>query len=216
MVDSEKKQQPKLLIITGPQGSGNHLFAKIFSMHPSVEGWPMLRDEWQGHHEEPFADYWQEPKTLKDKIWGRQYYVTSISCPYFKDKQPQIPKYREFINEAKKYCEVIICIIGRDRNILEHQQNRVRDGHTTPTAIEHFEQLYNICDDTHFVSHELFFLYGANYLKILSRDINFPIAYNHATLIEDFLKKSETNHKYIKATDKGKFDEEVKTACDES
>ena len=135
MVDSEKKQQPKLLIITGPQGSGNHLFAKIFSMHPSVEGWPMLRDEWQGHHEEPFADYWQEPKTLKDKVWERQYYVTSISCPYFKDKQPQIPKYREFINEAKKYCEVIICIIGRDRNILEHQQNRVRDGHTTPTAI---------------------------------------------------------------------------------
>ena len=111
---------------------------------------------------------------------------------------------------------MIICIIGRDRNILEHQQNRVRDGHTTPTAIEHFEQLYNICDDTHFVSHELFFLYGANYLKILSRDLNFPIAYNHATLIEDFLKKSETNHKYVKATDKGRFDEEVKKACEES
>ena len=97
MVDSEKKQQPKLLIITGPQGSGNHLFAKIFSMHPSVEGWPMLRDEWQGHHEEPFADYWQEPKTLKDKVWERQYYVTSISCPYILDK-----KFASLVN--KKTC----------------------------------------------------------------------------------------------------------------
>ena len=176
----------------------------------------MLRDEWQGHHEEPFADYWQDPKTLKDKEWFKPYAITSISCPYFRDKEPQIPKYREFINEAKKYCDVVIGIIGRDRNILEHQQTRVRKAHTTPTAMEQFEQLYNICDDTHFISHELFFLYGANYLKILSRDLNFPIAWNHATLIEDFLKKSETNHEYIKASDKGKFDEEVKKACKES
>ena len=215
-MDPEQKQKPKLLIITGPQGSGNHLFAKIFSLHPHVEGWPMLRDEWQGHHLEPFAKYWEDPTQLKDKEWIKPYAITSISCPYFRDKEPQIPKYREFINEAKKYCDVVIGIIGRDRNILEHQQTRVRKAHTTPTAMEQFEQLYNICDDTHFISHELFFLYGANYLKILSRDLNFPIAWNHATLIEDFLKKSETNHEYIKASDKGKFDEEVKKACKES
>ena len=99
---------------------------------------------------------------LKDFELGEHpNYVTSISCPYFKDKQPQIPKYKEFIEEAESIFDVTVAVIGRDRNILEHQQNRVRDGHTTPTAIEHFEQLYNICDDTHFVSHELFFLYGA-------------------------------------------------------
>ena len=185
-------------------------------MHTSVEGWPILIDECKGNQAEPFADYWQDPKTLKDKEWFKPYAITSISCPYFRDKEPQIPKYREFINEAKKYCDVVIGIIGRDRNILEHQQTRVRKAHTTPTAMEQFEQLYNICDDTHFISHELFFMYGANYLKILSRDLNFPIAWNHATLIEDFLKKSETNHEYIKASDKGKFDEEVKKACKES
>ena len=215
-MDPEQKQKPKLLIITGPQGSGNHLFAKIFSLHPHVEGWPMLRDEWQGHHLEPFAKYWEDPTQLKDKEWIKPYAITSISCPYFRDKEPQIPNYRSFINEAKKYCDVVIGIIGRDRNILEHQQTRVRKAHTTPTAMEQFEQLYNICEDTHFISHELFFLYGADYLKILSRDLNFPIAWNHATLIEDFLKKSETNHQYIKASDKGKFDEQVKKACKES
>ena len=215
-MDPEQKQKPKLLIITGPQGSGNHLVAKIFSLHPHVEGWPMLRDEWQGHHLEPFAKYWDDPTQLKDKEWVKPYAITSISCPYFRDKEPQIPNYRSFINEAKKYCDVVIGIIGRDRNILEHQQTRVRKAHTTPTAMEQFEQLYNICEDTHFISHELFFLYGADYLKILSRDLNFPIAWNHATLIDDYVKKSETNKKYIRDGGVGSFDEEVKKACKES
>ena len=31
----------KILIITGPQGSGNHLYSKIFAMHPLVNGWKM-------------------------------------------------------------------------------------------------------------------------------------------------------------------------------
>ena len=32
----------KLLIITGPQGSGNHLFSRILSTHPEVGGWKSL------------------------------------------------------------------------------------------------------------------------------------------------------------------------------
>ena len=92
-METEKQSKPKLLIITGPQGSGNHLFAKIFGLHPAVQGWRMMRQEWQGHHEEPFSQYWQDPTKLKDfKLSEHPNYVTSISCPYFKDKQPQIPK----------------------------------------------------------------------------------------------------------------------------
>ena len=56
----------KLLIITGPQGSGNHLWSKMFSMHPNVVGWPMFRKEWQGHHKEPFNEYWQQPEKLQE------------------------------------------------------------------------------------------------------------------------------------------------------
>ena len=70
----------KLLILTGPQGSGNHLFAKLFSMSPAVEGWPMAKDEWQGHHKEPFADCWEDPSLIKDRPRVQNTsYLTSIS-----------------------------------------------------------------------------------------------------------------------------------------
>ena len=62
----EKENPSKLLIVTGPQGSGNHLWAKVLSMHPSVNGWTMLKDEWQGHHEEPMNHYWQDPTKLSE------------------------------------------------------------------------------------------------------------------------------------------------------
>jgi hypothetical protein len=204
-----EKIKPKLLIITGPQGSGNHLFAKIFSMHPTVKGWVMMKDEWQGHHQEPFNKYWQEPALLKDFKWDNTHYVTSISCPYYKDKKPQLPKYQEFITEAKKYADVVTVIIGRDRNILELQQKRVRGLKTYNEALTEFEKLYALCNDLHFISQELFFLYGSNYLKIVGKQIGFPIAYNHKTLLDDYLKE-DSNSKYVKDIDKGKFDEQAK------
>jgi len=205
--------KPKLLILTGPQGSGNHLFAKLFTMHPAVEGWPMLRDEWQGHHEEPFAPAWEKPELLKDKPWNKtKVYMTSISCPYFKNKVSTIPKYKEFITEAKKYSDVVIGIIGRDRNILETQQNRIRGGHTTPQALEQFEQLQNLAP-THYISQELFFLYGADYIKSLGKQLNFPVLCP-TEVIRDYLKQ-DSNKKYIKPAE-GKFDKEVKKASEES
>ena len=127
----EKENPSKLLIVTGPQGSGNHLWAKVFSMHPSVNGWPMLKDEREGHHDEPMNEYWQEPSKLSElEIGERNKYITSISCPYFKNKQPQIPNYADFVKHAKqKFDEVKMCVIGRDRDIIEMQQTRVRGEH---------------------------------------------------------------------------------------
>ena len=46
-------EKSNLLIVTGPQGSGNHLFAKLFNLHPDVYGLNMTR-YWQGHDTEPF------------------------------------------------------------------------------------------------------------------------------------------------------------------
>jgi hypothetical protein len=204
---SENKK-PKLLIVTGPQGSGNHLFAKIFNMHPSVKGWQMEWREWQGHHQEPFQEYWQDPKKLKDFITGPyDYFVTSISCPYYKDKKPQIPKYNDFIQEAKKYFEVKILVIARDRNILKLQQQRVRGKHTT---VEFINELKNI-DDVHFISHEALYLYQGKYLESLAKQLDFLIAHNHTTLLDDFLKK-DANIKYVKAVDKGDFDDQTTKA----
>ena len=211
-METEKQSKPKLLIITGPQGSGNHLFSKIFAMHPAVQGWRMMWNEWQGHHEEPFSQYWQDPTKLKDfELVEHPNYVTSISCPYFKDKQPQIPKYKEFIKEAESIFDVTVAVIGRDRNILEYQQQRVRNAHTTPQLLQLLEDLPNV----HYISHELLFLYQGQYLKSLSKQLDFPIAHNHKTLLDDFLK-TDSNRKYIQNIDKGKFDDEVAKACKES
>jgi len=204
---SENKK-PKLLIVTGPQGSGNHLFAKIFNMHPAVKGWQMEWQEWQGHHQEPFQEYWQDPSKLKDFVTvPYENFVTSISCPYYKDKKPQTPKYSEFINEAKKYFEVKVLVIARDRNILKLQQQRLRGEHTTPKFMHELQRIENAT----FVSHETLFLYKGKYLKSLADQLDFPIAHNHTTLLDDFLKK-DANIKYVQKIDKGNFDDEATQA----
>ena len=75
-MDKEKPQPRRLLILTGPQGAGNHLFSKIFAFHPMVNGW-VMNDYWEGHHHEPFAKYWDNPELLKDAEWSadRHHYV---------------------------------------------------------------------------------------------------------------------------------------------
>ena len=198
------KDKPTLLIITGPQGSGNHLFSKIFSLHKEVLGWSALYDhEWVGHDQEIFQPYWNNPKTLSDFDWSQsKYYVTSISCPYVLNKKFAIPKYHAFINQAKKYADVQVAIIGRDKNILKHQQIRVRRGeHTTPVALQHLSLL----PDAFYLSQELFFLYGKNYLKNICKLINFPIDYNNVYITK--LSKNEANEKYIQQIKKGPFDD---------
>ena len=212
MEHKENKPLPKLLIVTGPQGSGNHMFAKIFNMHPAVKGWKMQWQEWQGHHQEPFAEYWQDPTKLVDFDPGAwENFTTSISCPYWKNKQSQTPKYREFIQEAKKYFDVKVLVIARDRHILKLQQQRVRGSHTTPEFLQQLENL----EDVHFVSHEALYLYQGKYLESLAKQLGFPIAYNHKTLLDDFLKK-DANIKYITAVEQGDFDQAVDQACKES
>ena len=93
-------EKSKLLILTGPQGSGNHLWAKILSRHPFVYGWKMKK-YWEGHHLEPFSHWWDDPSKIEDT--QTKYNFTSISCPYFRDNKPCIPKYEEFISKLDTY-----------------------------------------------------------------------------------------------------------------
>lgn len=195
--------KPTLLIITGPQGSGNHLFSKIFSHHKDVYGWNALyKNTWVGHDQEVFQPYWLDPKKLKDFDWTQsKYFVTSISCPFINvAKEFTVPKYQAFIKHARKYATVKIAIIGRDKNIIKHQQLRVRRGrHTAPMALQKLNRL----NDAVYLSQELFFLYGTNYIKSISKQLNFPIS--TGSYIKNLLKH-EANGKYIKKASKGKFD----------
>ncbi len=201
--------KPALLIITGPQGSGNHLFSKIFSLHPAVTGWAALYESaWVGHDQEPFQKYWQDPAQLKDFDWTQsRYYMTSISCPYVLNKQFSIPKYADFISEAKKHCDVILGIIGRDKNVLKYQQLRVRRGeHTATVAVEELAKLKDLTDNVFYLSQELFFLYGKEYLANLSKQMTFPVACEDAYI--DEILTLEANGKYVRPAEEGPFDEE--------
>jgi hypothetical protein len=206
---------PRMLIITGPQGSGNHLFSKIFALHEDVYGWKTLLDTyWEGHHHEPFAEHWQNPELLHKFDWTQsEYYVTSISSPYFKDREPHVPNYSAFIDIADQYAEVDVAIIGRDQNILKHQQERVRGKHTTPVAQNSFRWLFDN-KNCIFLSQELLYLYKQNYLEQLHCDLEWPIAFWDPE-VEEILKE-DANTKYVKETHEYWLDHEVHRAVRES
>ena len=107
---------------------------------------------------------------------------------------------------------MIVAVIGRDRNILETQQNRLRGGHTTPLALEQFANLDKMAP-THYISQELFFLYGADYMNTLSKQLDFPVLCP-SEVYRDYLKK-DSHKAYIQPAE-GKFDQEVEKACKES
>ena len=74
----------EMLILTGPQGAGNHFWSKIFSMHSNVYGWrTLLENYWEAHRfSEPFAKHWKNPTLLDEFNWDQsQYYFTSMSVP---------------------------------------------------------------------------------------------------------------------------------------
>ena len=206
----------RLLILTGPQGSGNHLFSKCLALHEDVFGWKtLLNTYWEGHHHEPFAKYWEDPLLLHSFDWTQsEYFVTSISCPYYNDQKPKIPLFERFVNTAEEYVDSIdVAIIDRDQNILKYQQERVRGKHTTPLAHDHFKWLMENTE-CRFLSQELLYLYTQKYLEQVSRDLDWPIAYWDPE-VDEILKK-DANEKYIKDVHEYWLDFEVHRAVKES
>jgi len=186
----------KLLIFTGPQGSGNHLWSKIFALHADVAGWSALLDTyWIPHDQEPFADCWRDPALLHARDWAdKDYYVTSISCPYIDDTQWAIPDIRGFATQAM-HCglEVRVAIIGRDQNIIGFQQTRVRGRSTFEIAQDEYRKLDSFSPV--YLSYELLHLYKDAYLQQISKTLDFPIAHMDPRLSQ--ILKDDTNQKYI-------------------
>ena len=196
-----------LLIITGPQGSGNHLFSKIFALSNQVHGWAELnKTYWIGHDQEPFAKYWHQPELLNNFNWSYDYYVTSVSCPYVYYGETLVPDYDTFISRCP--VPVKLAIIGRDQTILEYQQARVRGRITKDKLLNVVDSLmkYNPI----FISQELLYLYGANYIKSLGQQLDFPVSQD-STAINEILKE-DANKKYIEPVISHWLDEEVKLA----
>lgn len=200
---SDNKER-KLLIITGPQGSGNHLFSKVFGYHSDVNGWDFGDKYWIPSDEEPFAECWVDPSKTKSML-NHNLMVANVSVPFVYDGVKQIPQIQQVVYEAED-CgyDVKVCIVVRDNNINKEQQRRVRKEVTLPTALQYY---YNLDATLEFISHESLYLYGGAYLKWLSKVLDFPIAYNDERVLKDI--NEDQNAKYVKHVNTHWLDEQV-------
>lgn len=183
-----------VLILTGPQGSGNHMWSKVFALHPQVCGWhDLLNQYWIGHDQEPFVDYWNDPSLLSQFDWAQSdWFVTSISVPYMNNGTAAVPDFRRFVKSLQSLGHnVKFAVLGRDQNIVQMQQQRVRGGITVPQALAEFDLLAAPV----FLSYELLHLYGKRYLESVSRQLNFPMDINNPGLVE--ILAEDTNTKYF-------------------
>ena len=202
-----------LLIVTGPQGSGNHLFSRILSQHPDVKGWEDLKNEyWVPSDIEPFIEYWRDPEKLTAETFANdRYFLANVSCPVYVDGNRMFPKIREVADRAKELgVRVTIAIIVRDKNINTVQQQRLMQGYASlPEAQDYYYN--NILDsghEVHFVDHEAFFLHGKHYLRWLSNILDFPIAWD-SDKIYDFVT-TDANHKYVTAIETHWLDDHIR------
>ena len=211
MLDNKDTLDKKLLIITGPQGSGNHLFSRLLSLHHDVSGWEELKEKyWVPSDLEPFADYWVRPELLTlEKFYGYQYHLANVSCPFMYDGVRYVPKILEVAERAKLLgINVQIAIIVRDQNINAEQQRRVRGEVTTPIAQNYYyNTLLKSNFPVHFLDHEAFFLHKEHYLSWVSRILDFPIELDPEK-VNQFIDK-DANHKYIKYVEEYWLDQEV-------
>ena len=190
----------KLLILLGPQGSGNHLFSKIFALHPDVHGWKEHFDEnypdhyFIPHYKEPTNKFWNDIDKIDTSIMnGKHYACSSVSIPYITGGMPKVPPVFEFINKCESLgIETQPVVIGRDRNILSHQQTRLRGGPSwgfVPQVLRWFKT------PPFFVSQELLYLYRRQYVRAIGHWLDFPTAYDHP-MIDEILKE-DANAKYV-------------------
>ena len=211
MSDNKDTLDKKLLIVTGPQGSGNHLFSRLLSLHPDVLGWEELLDKyWVPSDQEPFADYWVHPELLpKSKFATHRYHLANVSCPFMYDGVRYVPRILEVAERARSFgIDVEIAIIVRDQNINAEQQRRVRGEVTTPIAQKYYyENLIASDFPVHFLDHEAFFLHHEHYLRWVSKILQFPVELDPAEIMR-FISV-DANHKYVKYVNEHWLDQEV-------
>ena len=200
----------KLLIITGPQGSGNHLFSRIFSANRAVGGWKSLLEHyWVPSDEETFADFWMQPGALEQQHFeGHDHWVANVSCPFYYDGVRYVPKILEVCRRAETLgLDVTVALISRDQNINREQQLRVRKEHTAPMAMDYYQQLLSSDFPVHFVSTETLFAYRDHYLRYLGQVLDFPIDTDDPGVFR-FLDQ-DPNAKYVTHVNHYWLDQEV-------
>ena len=186
-------------MLFGPQGSGNHLFSKIFALHSDVHGWKELLDDSKEenyfipHYKEPSSEYWHDIDNITlDIMGGKNFAVMSASVPFW-NRELMIPPFGRIFNKLEELdIEVQPVVIGRDKTILTYQQTRLRGG---PSWGSMTQVLRRFEKTPFYVSLELLYLYKKNYIRDIGKWLQFPVADNDPR-IADILKE-DSNQKYI-------------------
>ena len=205
-MSGNNSQNKRLLILAGAQGSGNHLFARLFSLHDSVKGWDELLEKyWVPSDEEPFAKAFVDPSELNAELL-EEYTVMNVSYPFIYNGEKVYPKIKEVANLATDLgVRVQIGIIVRDHNINQLQQQRVRGYVAFEEARTYFRHLDNEEYDIHFISHESLFAYPNMYMRYLGQQLDFPVDWKNASSHIDVAP----NSKYVKYVEEHWLDELV-------
>ena len=189
-----------ILVISGPQGTGNHVFSKVLSMHSNVHGWDqLLREYWINHDNAPFKDIWNKPENIDNYDWTEhENYVLSVSGPYVdKDamgvRHTKYPDYKEVLRRLNEKGNLQVGIIGRDQNITAQNQLRKRG---VESLHNYLNKIEDIMEYRHtFLSVELLYMFRHQYVKSLDSVLDIPVDYNNERL--HYILNKDPNAKYV-------------------
>ena len=190
-----------ILVISGPQGTGNHVFSKVLSMHSNVHGWDqLLREYWINHDNAPFKDIWNTPENIDNYDWTEhENYVLSVSGPYVdKDamgvRQTKYPDYKEVLRRLNDKGNLQVGIIGRDQNITAQNQLRKRGVESLHNYLNKIEDIMKYRHT--FLSVELLYMFRHQYVKSLDSVLDIPVDYSNERL--HYILNKDPNAKYVK------------------
>lgn len=186
-----------VLLITGPQGSGNHIWSKVLSTWADDE-------YWVGHKDEPHSHLWSDVEQWSTHNFTEVDTIISVSCPFAvggRTDYPNITRWREIMTQRNIPHEV--AVISRDMTINDYQNQRVRPVNNYKNSIEFLNKLQVDA----YLSTETLYIYKEKYLNVLNSQLNFPIHYEvqklYTTLSQSF------NEKYIHYVEESTLDLEV-------
>ena len=183
----------KVVLFTGPQGSGNHLWSKVFTTWADKE-------YWVGHKDEPHSKLWKDMDSWRTHKFSGDT-VVSISIPYAvggKTIFPDIKRWKEIM--AKRGINHKICGITRDMTINDFQNARVRSINHYHKAVNYIQTLDIDC----FLSTETLLLYQWKYVEQVCRQLEFPIDKKDVDFSQSF------NEKYVHYVESFHLDDTVR------
>ena len=189
-----------ILVISGPQGTGNHVFSKVLSMHKDVHGWnQLLREYWINHDNAPYKDIWNNPEVIDHYDWHKhKNYVLSVSGPYVDRgasgvRQTTYPNYKEVLRKLNAKGNLQVGIIGRDQNITAQNQLRKRG---VESLHNYLNKIEDITEYRHtFLSVELLYMFRHQYVKSLNSLLDIPVDYTDERL--HYILNKDPNAKYV-------------------